>query len=64
MVHELQKTIAHGRYVVDPEAVAEAMLARRRIGLTGSGVLVASEALEGAPPRIPEDDPPAGEDDA
>jgi anti-sigma-28 factor FlgM len=64
MVQELRKTIAHGRYVVDENAVAEAMLARRRIGFTSSGVFVAPEPLEGTAFRVPEGDPRAGKDGA
>ena len=50
----LQKSIAHDGYVVDAQAVAEAMLARSRIALTGSGMLEASKALEGTSFRVPE----------
>lgn len=64
MVQELQQTIAHGSYVVDPEAVAEAILARRRISFPGSGVLIATEALEHTSFRVSEGDSPAGDDDA
>lgn len=62
MIQELQKTVAHGTYVVDPKAVAEAMLARRRIGFTGSGVLVATETLEDTSSRISERESSARDD--
>jgi Anti-sigma-28 factor, FlgM len=62
MVQGLQTAIAHGRYVVDPEAVAESMLARSRIGISSSDVLVAPETPECTPFRVHESDPASGED--
>ena len=50
----LRQKIARGKYVVDPHAVAAAIVARSRVSLTRSGVLVASEGLHGTPFRVDE----------
>jgi hypothetical protein len=50
----LLRWLEHGEYVVDPSAVAEAMLA--------SGVFVALEAANPAPGRVDHDEPLAGPD--
>lgn len=64
MVQELQERIAHGSYVVDADAVAAAMLARRRVHTTRSGMLIASEAVEGTAFRVPDRDTCTGDDRA
>ncbi len=46
--------LEHGEYVVDPDAVAEAMLA--------SGVFVALEAANLTPGRVDHDEPLTGPD--
>jgi hypothetical protein len=53
----LAQQIARGEYVVDPHAVAEAML-RADLSL----VLEAPEALERPPGRVEQDEPLAGPD--
>jgi hypothetical protein len=56
---ELARRIAAGEYVVDPEAVAEAILLRRRARL--SEMLVAAQ-LDLPPRGIDEHDPASGTD--
>jgi hypothetical protein len=51
----LAKQIARGEYVVDPGAVAEAML--RSDEFRASAVFVAPEALERPPGRVEQDEP-------
>jgi hypothetical protein len=50
----LLRRLEHGEYVVDPRAVAEAMLA--------SGVFVALEAANPVPGRVDHDEPLTGTD--
>jgi hypothetical protein len=50
----LLRWLEHGEYVVDPGAVAEAMLA--------SGVFVALEAANPGPCRVDHDEPLSGPD--
>jgi hypothetical protein len=56
---ELAGRIARGDYVVDAEAVAEAMMRRWR---EPSAVLVAAQALDGPAVAADEDEPAAGGD--
>jgi hypothetical protein len=56
---ELAERIARGDYVVDAEAVAEAMMRRWR---EPSAVLVAAQALDGPAVAADEDEPAAGGD--
>jgi Anti-sigma-28 factor, FlgM len=56
---ELAERIARGEYVVDAEAVAEAMMRRWR---EPSVVLVAAQALDGPAIGADEDEPAAGGD--
>jgi hypothetical protein len=51
----LAEQIARGEYVVDPHAVAEAML--RSGALRASTVLEAPQALERPPGRVQQDEP-------
>jgi hypothetical protein len=55
----LADQIARGEYVVDPHAVAEAMLSRP---LRASLVLEAPQALERLPGGVQQDEPRAGPD--
>ncbi len=59
----LLRQLARGEYVVDPYAVAEAMLTRlprqRSIGRVASGVLVALERVDRFVTRSEEDGPRA-----
>lgn len=57
---QLAERIARGEYVVDAEAVAEAMIMRWRNG--PSMVLVAAQALDGDTVGADEDEPAAGAD--
>jgi hypothetical protein len=57
---ELAERVARGDYVVDAEAVAEAMLRRWRAA--PSVVLVAAEALDGTAVGPDEDEPATGAD--
>jgi Anti-sigma-28 factor, FlgM len=59
---QLAEQIARGEYVVDPEAVAEAML--RRGFAPGSLVLVPAEPPDGAAVGAREDEPAPGGDAA
>jgi hypothetical protein len=59
---ELAERIARGDYVVDAEAVAEAMLRRWRT--ESSLVFVAAEALDPTAVRSEEDEPSSGADAA
>lgn len=56
---DLAERIARGEYVVDPDAVAEAMMRRWR---TGSPVLVPAQPLDGAAVGRGEDQAAAGGD--
>jgi hypothetical protein len=56
----LARAIAHGEYVVDAHAVAEAML--RRSGGAPSLVLVAPQPLDPVTVRIEQDEPGSGAD--
>lgn len=47
----LARAVARGEYVVDPQAVAAAMLSRRR-PREGSGVLVAAQLFDGPSARV------------
>jgi hypothetical protein len=53
----LAQQIARGEYVIDPHAVAEAMLKS-----DFSAVLVAPQPLDGPPARVEQDEPAAGPD--
>ena len=53
---ELARRIARGEYVVDPHAVADAILRR------GLGVLEAAEAVDDAPGGVEQDEPAPGPD--
>ena len=58
MDRELWQTVRSGRYVVDPERVAEAMLSAegRRRARGASTMLVSPEALDRLSALIPEQD--------
>jgi hypothetical protein len=56
----LVERVRRGDYVVDAEAVAEAMLRRWRAA--GSAVLVPVQPLDGPPVEADEDEAPAGAD--
>jgi hypothetical protein len=62
----LRERIARGEYVVDPRAVAEAMLSAagraRTEGLWRSTVLVAPESLDRPPVGAEENEPLPGDD--
>jgi Anti-sigma-28 factor, FlgM len=53
----LAQQIARGEYVIDPHAVAEAMLRA-----DFSAVLVAPQAVDGASGRVEQDEPGSGRD--
>jgi hypothetical protein len=53
----LAQQIARGEYVIDPHAVAEAMLKA-----DFSAVLVAPQPLDRPPGRVEQDEPAAGSD--
>jgi Anti-sigma-28 factor, FlgM len=58
----LAEQIARGEYVVDPHAVAEAMLKAGEFRRASSTVLEAPEALERPPAGVEQDEPGAGAD--
>ena len=57
---DIAERIARGGYVVDPEAVAEAIIRRWQSGW--SLVLVSPQARDGEPVRAEKDEPVAGRD--
>ena len=57
--HALARQLERGEYVVDTQAVAEAMLAR---GAHFSGVLVPAQSLDGSTLAVEQDEPGAGDD--
>jgi hypothetical protein len=53
----VKEKLSRGAYVVDPQAVAEAIL--RLAGHRTSSMFIAPEAGEGPAPRSAQDEPPA-----